>query len=79
MKENELLFRFGQKLKNIRLAKGWTLRDLEACTDIDHGELSRFESGFVSPQLLTLYKVSQALGVTLSELLDIEKDVQIEK
>lgn len=74
MKENELLFKFGRKLKELRDEKGWSLRDLEAITDIDHSELSRFESGYVSPQLLTLYKLSQALGVKLIDLLDIEKN-----
>lgn len=73
MKESELLFKFGQKLKELREKKNWSLRDLEACTGIDHSELSRFESGFVSPQLLTLYKLSQAYNITLSKLLDIEK------
>lgn len=74
MKDSELLFRFGQKLKQLRNGKEWTLRDLEAYTNIDNSELSKFESGFISPQLLTLYKLSQAFGITLSELLDIERN-----
>lgn len=74
MKESELLYKFGQRLKELRDNKKWSLRDLEACTGIDHSELSRYESGYVSPQLVSLYKISQAYGITLSKLLDIEKD-----
>lgn len=79
MKESELLFKFGQRLKELRDKKKWSLRDLEACTGIDHSELSRFESGYISPQLVTLYKLSQAYGITLSKLLDIEKDDKYEQ
>ena len=70
MKDNELLYRLGQRLKELRKAKKWSLRDLEALTDIDN-------SGFISPQLLSLYKLSQAFGITLSKLLDIEKHGQL--
>lgn len=73
MKGNELLYIFGLQLKGLRKKKRWSLRELEAFTGIDHSELSRFESGFISPQLLTLYKLNQAYGITLSKLLDIEK------
>ena len=73
MKDNELLYRLGQRLKELRKAKKWSLRDLEALTDIDNSELSKYEFGFISPQLLSLYKLSQAFGITLSKLLDIEK------
>ena len=73
MKESELLYKFGQRLKELRENKKWTLRDLEARTNIDNSELSKYELGYISPQLLTLYKLSQAYGITLSKLLDIEK------
>ena len=77
MKDNELLYRLGQRLKELRKAKKWSLRDLEALTDIDNSELSKYEFGFISHQLLSLYKLSQAFGITLSKLLDIEKHGQL--
>ena len=49
MKDNELLYRLGQRLKELRKAKKWSLRDLEALTDIDNSELSKYEFGFISP------------------------------
>lgn len=74
MKENELLFKFGQRLKNLREQREWSLRILEAKTNIDNSELSKYESGYVNPQLFTLYKLSKAFEMSLSEFLDIEKD-----
>lgn len=78
MKESELLYKFGQRLKELRENRKWTLRDLEARTNIDNSELSKYELGYISPQLITLYKLSQAYGITLSKLLDIEKDTKKE-
>lgn len=72
MKESEVLYRFGQRLKKFREERNWTLRELEAQTNIDNSDLSKFEQGFISPQLLTLYKLSQAFGITLSQLVDFE-------
>lgn len=73
MKESELLYKLGQKIKQLRSEKNWTLRELEAYTNIDHSDLSKMESGYISPQILTLYKISQAFGITLSQLVDIEE------
>lgn len=73
MKENELLYQLGQKIKKLRKERKWTLREFEAYTNIDHSDLSKMESGYISPQILTLYKISQAFGITLSQLVDIEE------
>lgn len=72
MKEAELIFKIAQKLRELRNDKKLTLRELEALTNIDNAYLSKIESGAVNPKLSTLYKLSQALGVKLSELVDIE-------
>ena len=59
MKDNELLYRSGSEIKKSYVkSKKWSLRDLEALTDIDNSlELSKYEFGFISPQLLSLYKL----------------------
>ena len=72
MRENEVLYKLGQRIKKLRKERSLTLRDLEALTNIDNSDLSKIESGFTSPQILTLYKISQAYGITLSKLVDIE-------
>lgn len=72
MRDSELLFQFAQKLRKLRKEKSLTLHELEALTNIDNSYLSKYESGSVNPKLTTLYKLSQAFGISLSELLKIE-------
>lgn len=72
MKDNELIFRTAQRIKKLRNEKGWTLRELEALTNIDNAYLSKLESGAINPTLVTLYKLSQAFGIKLSKLVEIE-------
>ncbi len=72
MKESELIFKLAQKIKGLRESKGLTLRELEALANIENSNIARLESGAVNPRFTTLYKLSQGLGIKLSELVDIE-------
>lgn len=72
MRDSELLYKLGQRLQELRKSKSLTLQELEAMTNIDNSNLSKYEAGSVNPKLTTLYKLSQAFGITLSELVKIE-------
>ena len=72
MRDNELLYKLGQRLQELRKSKKLTLQELEAMTNIDNSNLSKYEAGSVNPKLTTLYKLSQAYGISLSKLLEIE-------
>ncbi len=52
---------FGQALKNYRLDKGWTLRQLSALTGYPTATLSRIELCRVEPHDLTKAKIRRAL------------------
>ena len=56
MDEEEFLKRMGQKIRDLRNDKNWTLYDLEALTNIDSGDLSKIESGYTNSRILTIYK-----------------------
>ena len=72
MRENEFLSKLGRRIRKLRTEKTWTLADLEAATNIDLSDLSKLELGYTNVKILTLYKVSQALGIKVSDLVDIE-------
>lgn len=72
MKEKEFLNKLGQKIRKLRNEKSWTLLDLGALTDIDTSDLSKLELGYINSTIFTLYKISQAFGITVSELVNIE-------
>ena len=73
MTEEELLKKIGQRIKDIRKEKGMPQIELAVELDYEKSNMSRLESGRISPKLFTLYKVAQALGVELKDLFEFEK------
>ncbi len=72
MKEKEFLKKLGQRIRTLRNEKSWTLYDLSVLTDIDTSDLSKLELGYINSTIFTLYKISHALGISVSELLDFK-------
>lgn len=61
--------RMGDLLKDLRNARGWSLSDLRARTDIHTSSLERYEAGTRMPQLENLHKLATAFGFKSSDLL----------
>lgn len=72
MIEKELLWKFGQKLKQLRADRNMSQIELAEKINMEKSNLSRLESGRNNPKLITIIKIANALGVTFNELLDIE-------
>ncbi len=60
----------GQNFARIRREKGLTQEDVEACSGFSQQYLSGLERGRRNPTIITLYELSQALGVSHVELLE---------
>ncbi len=73
MKKSEILKIIGQNIKRIKLEKGFTQVDLVGKIEarIDTTNISRIEKGRTNATIHTLYKISQALEVPLSEICDV--------
>jgi transcriptional regulator with XRE-family HTH domain len=72
MKISQLQQKIGQRIRILRESKGITQQDLAAACNFEKTNMSRIEAGRTNPTISTLYKISQALEITISELLDIE-------
>ena len=80
MTEVQLLKKIGQRIKDIREKKGISQdklgidmsMDKRSIKEYDKSNVSRLESGKINPRIFTLYRVSQALGVSLDELMRVE-------
>lgn len=81
MTEVQLLKKVGARIRQIREAKSITQDSLGIAMSIDRpytikeydkSNVSRLESGKTNPRVFTLYRVSQALGVSLDELMKID-------
>jgi len=56
----------GSRINTMRREKKWTLKDVSKRTGLSKPLLSQVENGLVTPPLVTLVRISMALGVDLS-------------
>ena len=64
----------GERIKKLRQSKGMTQQMLADECDIEKPNLSRIENGNTNPTVKSLWKISNALGIRLKDLVDVEYD-----
>ena len=62
--------KLGKLIKKIRSAKNISCTELAYSFDIDKGNLSRIENGLIDCKFTTLWKISEALNIKLSEIIN---------
>lgn len=72
MKKEQLQKIIGNRIKMLRESKGISQQVLAAMCNFEKGNLSRIEAGRTNPTLMTLYKISQALEIKVTDLVDFE-------
>ncbi|MBO6532980.1 MAG: helix-turn-helix transcriptional regulator [Muricauda sp.] len=77
MEKTEVLRKIGENVKKARLEKGYTQVDLVGKIEakIDTTNISRIEKGRTNATIHTLYRISQALEVPLSNLCNLKSDI----
>lgn len=75
MEKLEIFKQVGRNIQQIRQSKGLSQVDLVGRIEgnIDTTNISRIEQGRTNPTLLTLYRIAQALEVSLLDLVAIEQ------
>lgn len=63
----------GKKIKELRVSRNLTLKDLSVKTDLSIGFLSQLERGLTTIAVDTLYTIAEVLGVELSYFLSSPK------
>jgi transcriptional regulator with XRE-family HTH domain len=69
MKTNNILKKFGNKVKTLRLGKGWTQDELARRADLHRtyiGSIERYERNV---SLLNVERIAKALSVNIKDLL----------
>ena len=64
----------GKVIKTLRQEKGLSQEVVSGLADIPRSHLAMIESGLVSPKVTTLWQISDALGLRLSELIQMVED-----
>ena len=65
----QLTKKLGKTIKKMRSNKNISCTELAYSFDIDKGNLSRIENGLIDCKFTTLWKISEALNMKLSELI----------
>ncbi|MEZ4783469.1 MAG: helix-turn-helix transcriptional regulator [Candidatus Kapaibacterium sp.] len=72
--KHDIAIAFGSVIRQQRLMKGFSQQELSFQTDIGRSFLSELETGRKLPTLLTIYRLSKVLDVSLAELMaEVEK------
>jgi len=66
-----------KKLRELRLKRKLSLRDLEKLSGVDHSTIGRIENGDFLPGLGNLWKLAKALEVPIEELIDEDELVEM--
>ncbi|MXQ10770.1 cupin domain-containing protein [Microvirga makkahensis] len=69
-------FDVGGRLKEIRLAKGLSQRDLAARSGVTHGLISLIEQNKTSPSVASLRKILGGIPMTMSEFFNDDRQLQ---
>ena len=70
--KDQLLVKIGNRIRFLREQKNISQQDLAAFCHFEKANMRRIEAGRTNPTIYTLYKISQALMVSLSDIVDIE-------
>jgi len=70
VRNKKLIIQFGKHLRRVRMARNLSQENLANDADIPINQIGRIERGEVNPSLSTLYTIANALGLSISELVD---------
>jgi len=76
MEINQLQKKIGERIRDLRESKGISQQNLAAICNFEKANLSRLEAGRTNPTVSTLNKISQALKISLSEIVDVDTSQQ---
>ncbi|MEM6894609.1 MAG: helix-turn-helix transcriptional regulator [Bacteroidota bacterium] len=69
LKEQAYLLKLGQRIRTLRLERGFDQKSFAFDCDIGRTQLYMIENGKTNPRLLTLLKIAAGFGMTLAEFL----------
>lgn len=67
------LKQFGQRLKHLRIEKGFTQESLANKADIEISQISRIERGLLNTSISNVNLIAQSLEINIKELFDFNK------
>ncbi len=75
IRHDEIVARFGQKLRELRLARGMSQAELARQAEVTTNYISRLEGGGAAPGIDLAARLALALGVPVADLLPTTADL----
>jgi transcriptional regulator with XRE-family HTH domain len=72
-KELELIKKIGYRIRELRLERQLSQFQLNIDANLSKNQIGRIERAEHIPNIITLYKISEALDVNISEIVDLKK------
>ena len=72
IKNRKLIQAVGNRIRSLRIEKGFSQEDLANEADIPLSQIGRIERGENNPTISTLYVISEALGIELKKFVDFK-------
>lgn len=70
-KEEEFILRLGERIAEVRKAKGYTQVSFSEKSGMHRTALAKIENGRVNPTIVILYRIAEILEIELYELVKI--------
>jgi transcriptional regulator with XRE-family HTH domain len=74
-RHDEIVARFGQRLRELRLARGMSQAELARQAEVTTNYISRLEGGGAAPGIDLVARLAVALGVPVADLLPTTPDL----
>lgn len=72
VRNTEFIKAFGNKLKELRIEKKFSQEELANSSDVPISQIGRIERGEINTTISTIYAISQALEIEITELFSFE-------
>ena len=66
----DVKIKFGLKVKNLRISKGYSQEKLAELSDLDRTYIPGIESGKRNVSIVVVAKIAKAFQISISELMD---------
>lgn len=71
--KKQILIKFGNNLREIRVAKGFTQEKLANELGVEISQISRIERGVINTSVVTVYQISKILNINTSDLFNFQE------
>jgi transcriptional regulator with XRE-family HTH domain len=71
---DRIILKLGEKIKTLRMEKGWSLQDLAEKSGISAAGIHKIESNGIIPTITTMMKIADALGKKVSYFIEEERE-----